>query len=52
MNEQYVTSLMELLIHTTKRISKVDQNLHCFVAIAAHTGILKADASKDHVEKA
>ena len=36
----------------TKRILKVDQNLHCFVAIAAHTDILKVDASKDHVEKA
>ena len=36
----------------TKRTLKVDQNLHCFVAIAAHTDILKVDASKDHVEKA
>ena len=36
----------------TKRTLKVDQNLHCFVAVAAHTDKLKVDASKDDAEKA
>ena len=36
----------------TEKTSKEDQNLHCYVVIVAHMSTQKADALKDHEEKA
>ena len=52
LREQSVTFLTELTIHMIEKTLKEDQSLHYFAAIAARTDTQKADALKDHDEKA
>ena len=52
LREQSVTFLTELTIHMIEQTLKEDRSLHYFAAIAARTDTQKADALKDHDEKA
>ena len=52
LKEQFVTFITELTIQMIEKTLREDRSLHYFAAIAVRTDTQKADALKDHDEKA